>query len=500
MLDSSRTRVKAETGEPPTSDSGTDRRESIGKVVDAVAERAVQAAEAFRGWDQEAVDRVVHAAFEAAWNSRVELARMAFEETGIGVFEHKVVKNAWASLLVYEDIRYRRTVGVLSHDPVAGITQIAQPLGPIVATVPVTNPTSTTIFKALICLKTRNPVIFGAHRGARKTVRETARRLAEAVRAAGAPEGAIQVLPRSQTEYLRAAMGHHKVALILATGTSEIVRMAEASGTPTLGVGPGNVPVYVHESADLEYAARAIAHSKSFDNGTVCASEQALVVEKRVMKLLRPLLEARGVYFCTRAEMEALGPVCYDKDRQRMRADVVGRPAADIARSAGFKVPPRTRVLVAEPDGVGPDDPLSNEILAPVLALYQCETYEEAVRTCEAVNRHGGIGHTVGVYANDERVVNDFARMNAARILVNTPSTEGAVGGMFNSLRPSLTLACGAGARNLTTDNISTDHLLNIHRVARLRQNPRWASVSRATWLDPEIGPAEILRIYNRNY
>ncbi|MFB3854595.1 MAG: aldehyde dehydrogenase family protein [Vicinamibacterales bacterium] len=474
--------------------------DAIDRHVNEVVYRSAAAAEMFRRFEQDHVDRIVQAAFEAAWAARVELARLAADETGIGVFEHKVIKNAWASLLVFEDIRHRRTVGVLSHDPAAGITEIAQPLGPILATIPVTNPTSTAIFKALICLKTRNPVIFSPHRGARKSVRETVRLIDEAVTAAGAPPHAVQALARSQTDYLQRAMKHRKVALILATGTSSIVRMAEASGTPTLGVGPGNVPVYVHQSADLEYAARAIAHSKTFDNGTICASEQALVVEKAVGAALRPLLEARGAYFCTRSEMQALGPVCYDMEQGRMRPGVVGRPASYIAELAGFSVPPRTRLLIAEPGGVGPEHPLSNEILAPVLAFYQVDSYEEAVETCEAVNQRGGTGHTVGVYANDNRVVEDFARMNAARILVNTPSTEGAVGGIFNSLRPSLSLACGAGARNLTTDNISTDHLLNIHRVARLRPNQRWASIPRSRWLDASVSPAEILMEYNKNY
>ncbi|RPJ84836.1 MAG: aldehyde dehydrogenase family protein [Acidobacteria bacterium] len=480
--------------------AGSAEGDAIHRHVNEVVYRAAAAAEMFRRFEQDHVDRIVQAAFEAAWAARVELARLAADETGIGVFEHKVIKNAWASLLVFEDIRHRRTVGVLAHDPAAGVTQIAQPLGPILATIPVTNPTSTAIFKALICLKTRNPVIFSAHRGARKSVRETVRLLDKTVTAAGAPPHAIQALARSQTEYLDRAMRHKKVALILATGTSSIVRMAEASGTPTLGVGPGNVPVYVHKSADLEYAARAIAHSKTFDNGTICASEQALVVEKTVGAALRPLLEARGAHFCSHAEMEALGPVCYDTEQARMRPGVVGRPAPYIAALAGFSVPLRTRLLIAEPEGVGPDHPLSNEILAPVLALYQVDTYEEAIETCEAVNHRGGTGHTVGVYANDDRVVEDFARMNAARILVNTPSTEGAVGGIFNSLRPSLSLACGAGARNLTTDNISTDHLLNIHRVARLRPNQRWSSIPRSTWLDAGVNPGEILKAYNRNY
>lgn len=469
------------------------------QYTDELVTRAVKAAEVLRSFDQEQVDRIVRAAFEAAWAARIELARLAYDETGIGVFEHKVVKNAWASLLVYEDIRYRRTVGVVGDDPVAGITEIAQPKGPILATIPVTNPTSTTIFKTLICLKTRNPVILSPHRGARKCVRETVRILSEAASAAGAPPDAIQSMTRGQTDYLKRVMGHPKLALIVATGTSGIVHLAEASGTPTLGVGPGNVPIYVHRSADLPFAARMIVHSKTFDNGTICASEQALIVERDVGDLFLPMLAARGTYFCTREEMQRLGPVCFDMDQERMRADVVGQPAAVIASRAGFTVPEKTRLLIAEPDGIGREHPLSHEILAPVLALYRVSDYDEAIEACEAVNRRGGIGHTVGVYTTDERIVDDFARMNAARILVNTPSTQGAIGGIFNSIRPSLTLACGTGAGNVTTDNISTQHLLDIHRVARLRPNSRWNSVPRQTWLDASIDPAEILRIYNRD-
>jgi acetaldehyde dehydrogenase/alcohol dehydrogenase len=474
--------------------------ETPARYADDIVGRAWAAAARFRPFEQDEVDRIVRAVYEAAYAARLELARLAYDETRMGLYEHKVIKNAWASVLVYEDIRNRRTVGVVSQDPVAGVTEIAQPKGPILGTIPVTNPTSTTIFKALICMKTRNPVIFSPHRGARKCIKETARVLAEAAERAGAPRDAIQCITRAQSDYVNAIMHHRKLALILATGTSSIVRVAEASGTPTLGVGPGNVPVYVHASADFDGAARAIAHSKTFDNGTICASEQALIVERDVEERLRPWLEARGAYFCRPDEMRALGPVCWDAEQQRMRPDVVGQAAAVIAQRAGFSVPAKTRLIVARPDGIGPDHPLSHEILAPVLAEYVCGNYEEALKACEEVTLRGGVGHTVGVYANDERVIADFTRMNAARILVNQPSTEGAIGGLYNSLRPSLTLACGTGAGNLSTDNISTEHLLNIHRVARLRPNARWMNTPRTTWLDPAVGPSDILEIYNRNY
>ena len=474
--------------------------ETPGQYADEVVGRAAAAAQQFRQFDQDQVDRIVRAVYEAAFSARLDLARLAYDETRMGLYEHKVIKNSWASVLIYEDIRNRRTVGVVAQDPVAGITEIAQPKGPILGTIPVTNPTSTAIFKALICMKTRNPVIFSPHRGARKCIKETTRILAEAAANAGAPCDAIQCITRGPSEYFDRIMRHPQLALIIATGTNSVVREAEASGTPTLGVGSGNVPVYVHASADLAGAARAIAHSKTFDNGTLCASEQALIVERDVEKRLRPHLEARGAYFCNGEQMRALGPVCWDSDQQKMRADIVGQPAAFIAERAGFPVPPKTRLLIARPEGVGPEHPLSNEILAPVLAEYVCESYEAALEACEAVTERGGVGHTVGVYANDESVIADFGKMDAGRILVNHPSTEGAIGGIFNGLRPSLTLACGTGAGNLSTDNISTEHLLNIHRVARLRTNARWMGTSRDAWLDPSIGPNEILEIYNKNY
>lgn len=466
--------------------------------ADEVAGRAARAAIAYRSYTQAQVDRIVQRIFERAWEARLELARLAHEETGMGLYEHKAVKNAWASVLVYEDIRAVKTVGVLAHDEETGITEIAQPKGPILATVPMTNPTSTAIFKILICAKTRNPIILAPHRGARKSVRRAAEILRSAALEAGAPEDAVQWITQPETAALDAVMRHRKLALILATGTSEIVRRAQASGTPTLGVGPGNVPVYVHESADLALAARYILHSKTFDNGVVCASEQALVVEPLVDAALRPLMVARGAHFCTPDEAQALGPVCYDAARRAMRPEVVGKPAAEIAQRAGFTVGPRVRLLVACPEGIGPDHPLSHEILAPVLAYYVVPDYPAALRTCDALNHLGGIGHTVGLYANNEGIVADFAQMNAGRIVVNTPSTEGAIGGIFNALKPSLTLACGTGAGNLDTDNITVGHLLNIHRVARRRLNRRWIDVPRQAWLDPTLGSEAAHRLYSR--
>jgi acetaldehyde dehydrogenase / alcohol dehydrogenase len=474
--------------------------DAIDQYVGEMVGRAAEAAEAFRHFDQDQVDRVVEAVYRAAWKARIDLARLAIEETGMGIFEDKILKNSYATLLVYEDIRARRTVGVIGRDPLMGITEVAKPKGPILATIPVTNPTSTTIFKTLICMKTRNPVIFSPHRGARKCIREAARILAEAAVAAGAPANSVQCITRSQGEYVERLMRHPKLALILATGTPSIVRLAQMSGTPTLGVGPGNVPVYIHRSADLPLAARSIVFSKTFDNSTICGSEQALVVEPDVDAELRPLLEKLGAVFCTPEQVRALGAVCIDTDARKMRPDIVGQPAAFLAQKAGFTVPVGTTVLVGELEGVGPDYPLSYEILAPVLGYYRVPSEERAFDLCAAVNRWGGIGHTVSLYANDEQVIDRFSMLNAGRILVNTPSSQGAIGGSFNTLRPSLTLACGTDAGNVSTDNISTDQLLNVHRVARLRTNGRWHDKARARSLEDQVDADAIREIYNRNW
>ncbi|MBD3160884.1 MAG: aldehyde dehydrogenase family protein [Candidatus Eisenbacteria bacterium] len=471
------------------------------RYADELLQKAVAAAEAMLAFSQKEVDAIVEAVYRVAYAARIDLAVMAYEETGIGVLEHKVVKNAWASLLVYEDIRDLKTVGVVGHDPRAGITEIVQPKGPILALLPLTNPTSTAIFKILICLKSRNPVIFSPHRAARKSIKETVRLLEAAAVTAGAPPGAIQIATKPQKDHIEAVMRHRDLAMILATGTGSVVRWAQSSGTPTYGVGPGNVPVYVDRSADLPLAARSIVHSKTFDNGTVCASEQAIVALREIDGRLRELLEERGGYFCSQEDLAKLGQVAFDPVNRGMKADVVGRSAADIAERAGVSVPEGTRLLIVEPAGIGREYPLSHEILAPILAYYVVRSYDDAISTCIAVNEQGGIGHTVGLYANDERVIEDFGRlMHAGRICVNQPTTQGAIGGLFNTLSPSLTLSCGSGGGNITTDNISVSHLLNVHRVARRRVNSRWMQVPREIWQDPEVGPEEIRRLYNRNH
>lgn len=438
------------------------------RYVEEITEQAVLAAAEWARFDQDAADRVTEAVAAAALASSADLARMAADETGIGMFEDKVWKNEWAARAVRDDLRGRRTVGEIARDDEAGIVEIARPRGPVLALTPLTNPTSTVVFKCLIAAKTRNPVIFSPHRAARKCSREAARVCYEAAREAGAPEHAFQWITKSRKEVVEAVMRHRRIALILATGTGDVVTWAQQSGNPVIGVGPGNVPVYVHGDADPEAAARGILLSKTFDNGTVCASEQALIVARDVDAGVRAALRAGGAHFCSPEEATRLGAVAVDAERGGMSPAVVGRAARTIAEAAGFRVPDGTRLLIAEPGGIGRDHPLSLEILAPILALYVVEDLDAAVAAAAAVSRLGGIGHTVGVWTRDEGVIRRFTEeVPAGRVLIDQPTTQGAIGGVLNRLPASLTLGTGRG--NLTADNVSVEHLLVRQRVVRRR-------------------------------
>ena len=440
----------------------------IGLSVDEVMGKAKDAAESFRELNQEQTDRIVKAVYEAGFNNRVKLAKLACDETRLGVWEDKVMKNVIATRYVYHDIKDLKTVGVISEDKEHEVVEIAEPLGPIFALTPITNPTSTVLFKILISLKTRNPIIIRPHGAARKCSIESARICYEAALKAGAPDNCIQWVKRSSNEQTRDFMSHRKTALVLATGSVNLVREAYRSGNPAIGVGPGNVPVYIGRTADIPFAVEQIFVSKTFDNGTVCASEQALIANRDYVDEVINELKKRNAYFLTKDETELLEKIAYNKEQMVMNAGIIGQPATVIAKMAGFEVPHGTALLIAELDDVGLESPLSLEILAPILAFYIAVDFEHAIDMCRKINVHGGMGHTVSIFSNDEEKIEYFASvMNAGRILVNTPASHGALGGTYNALRPSLVLACGTGGKNITTDNISAKHLLNIHRVAR---------------------------------
>ena len=464
-------------------------------------DNAVHAATAFGRLDQAATDRIVRAVYLRALDERVALARMAAEETGLGNWRDKVIKNVIATQLVYEDIKGQRTVGVISENNRSGLIEVARPIGPVLGYVPVTNPSATTIFKILIALKTRNPLIISPPQAARRTCVAAATACLEAALAAGAPAHCIQWLARPTPKTLARLMADHRLALILATGTTSLVQKALQTGRPVLGVGPGNVPVYVGATADAAFAVRNILESKLLDNGTVCASEQAVVVKASAAQRVRTEFEAQGGFFLNDEQIAAVSRVAFDAERSTMAAAVVGQTANHIAASAGITVPQGTRVLLAQLDGVGPEQPLSAEILAPILAVYVESNFGPAIARCSEITRYGGTGHTAVIYSNNDERIEYFSEAVAAgRILVNVPATQGALGGMVTSLAPSFMLSCGPGGGNVTMDNITARHLLNVHRIARRRPDPKWAALAGEVYLDESVDAVELERRFHRNF
>ena len=438
-------------------------------LIEETIQKALIAAHSFTKLDQEQTNKITRAVYEVGFKNRWELAVMAHEETGIGNVHDKMVKNIMATRFVYRDIKDQKTVGVIGEDEEAMITEIARPMGPIFAVTPVTNPTSTALFKILIAMKTRNPIIIYPHGAARKCTIAAAEVCYKAALEAGAPEHCIQWIPRASREQVLAFMGHKRTALVLATGSVSLVKAAYSSGNPAIGVGPGNVPVYIGRSADVEFAVDQILTSKLFDLGTICASEQSVVVSRHNAKEVREEFIRQKAYFLSGEEMEKVGKIAINTAQKSMSPEVIGQPPEVIARLAGIEIPEGTRLLMAamEPHQVGIEWPLSLEILAPILAYYEVADFDSAIMLCKRINEHGGLGHTVSIYSNNQAKINYFAHtLNAGRIVVNTPSSQGALGGVYNSLTPSLTLACGSGGKNITTDNISARHLLNIQRIA----------------------------------
>ena len=443
-------------------------------MVEEIMQKAKAASQHFTNLDQDHTDRIVRAAYAAAFGQRKVLAEMAFKETGIGNVHDKTIKNIIATRFVYRDIRDQKTVGIISEDRKSGIVEIAKPLGPIFAITPVTNPTSTALFKILIALKTRNSLVIYPHGAARKCTIEAARICYEAALTEGAPENCIQWVSKASREQVLGFMSNHLTAMVMATGSVGLVRAAYSSGNPAIGVGPGNVPVYIGKSADVNFAVDQILLSKLFDNGTICASEQAVIASEYNADEVERVFIKKGAYFLNPEEAGKVGKICMNTYLQSMNAEIIGKPAVFIAELAGIKVPPKTNLLIARlmPDQVGIKWPLSLEILAPVLAFYRVKNFQEGIAMCKKINEHGGLGHTVSIFSNDNEKIRYFAQaLNAGRIVVNTPSSQGALGSLYNALVPSMVLACGSGGKNFTTDNITTRHLLNIQRIALRRVN-----------------------------
>ena len=437
--------------------------------------RVREAQQAYSGYSQEEVDKIFKAAAVAANGARIRLAKMAVEETGMGVAEDKVIKNHYAAEYIYNAYRDTKTCGVIEEDKAYGIQKIAEPLGVIAAVIPTTNPTSTAIFKTLLALKTRNGIIISPHPRAKGCTIEAARIVLEAAVAAGAPEGIIDWIDVPSLEMSNMVM--KEADIILATGGPGMVRAAYSSGKPAIGVGAGNTPAIIDESADIALAVNSIIHSKTFDNGMICASEQSVIVDKKIYKEVKKEFALRGCYFLKGEELEKIRKTILINGA--LNAKIVGQTANRIAELGGVKVPEGTKILIGEVESVELSEEFAHEKLSPVLAMYESKDFADALGKAEQLIADGGYGHTSSIYLNEvreEEKLAEFAgRMKTCRILVNTPSSHGGIGDLYNfKLAPSLTLGCGSWGGNSVSENVGVKHLLNIKTVAQRRENMLW--------------------------
>ncbi|MET8686302.1 bifunctional acetaldehyde-CoA/alcohol dehydrogenase [Streptomyces sp. NPDC004732] len=455
------------------------------EMVDGLVERALAALDRFAAYDQEQVDHIVKKASLAALSQHGELARQAVEETGRGLFEDKAVKNLFACEHVVNSLRGLKTAGVVSRDELNGVTEIAEPVGVVCAMTPVTNPTSTTIFKALIALKTRNPIVFAFHPSAQRCSAEAARIVRDAAVEAGAPEDCVQWVEEPSMEATGLLMHHEGISTILATGGNAMVKAAYSCGKPALGVGAGNVPAYVTRSGKLRRAVHDIVLSKAFDNGMICASEQAAILDAEIYDEGLAEFERLGAYVVTAAEKTKLeefvfGTTAFANNCSgaKLNAAVVGRSPQWIAEQAGFEVPEGTSVIVAECAEVGEGEPLTREKLSPVLALLKADTTEHGLELAARMVEFHGLGHSAAIHTEDEELAEEFGRrVKAVRVIVNAPSTFGGIGDVYNSFLPSLTLGCGSYGHNSVSNNVSAVNLVNIKRIGRRNNNMQWFKV-----------------------
>jgi acetaldehyde dehydrogenase / alcohol dehydrogenase len=446
--------------------------------LERLVNQARAAAAVFTQFTQEDVDRIVKAMALAGLDQAQHLAHMAVEETRLGVMEDKVIKNMVATEFAYNYIKDKRTVGVIREFPERNLVEVAEPIGVIFSITPITNPTSTVLFKCIMAIKTRNAVIFSPHPNAWRCCSEAVRIMYETARQHGAPEGVFTCLESHTLEDNAYLMRHRDIGLIDATGGPGAVKAAYSSGKPALGVGPGNTPVYLEKTADVSTAVTDIILSKTFDNGTICASEQTAVIDDEIYDLALRKFAELGSHICTHKETELLAHAVIDPETGFMQPASVGQKATDIARVAGIAVASNTKLLIAPIQGVGHAFPLSVEKLFPVLAVYRAKSVEEALRVCVEVNHLGGLGHTAVIFSRNDEVIGKFSEaMNAGRILVNSPGSVGAVGGIYNDLVPTFSFGCGTGGGNNTTDNVNIYHYLNIKRVARRTQAHMWFRV-----------------------
>ena len=445
--------------------------------VDALEERMASMRKAqaeFATFSQEQVDKIFYEAALAANKARIPLAKMAVEETGMGVVEDKVIKNHYAAEYIYNKYKDMKTCGVIEDDPAFGFKKVAEPMGIVAAVIPTTNPTSTAIFKCLIALKTRNAILISPHPRAKECTAEAARIVRDAAEKAGAPKGIIDWISVPSLELTNQLM--RDADIILATGGPGMVNAAYSSGTPALGVGPGNTPVIIDSTADVKLAVNSIIHSKTFDNGMICASEQSVTVLADIYDEVKAEFKARGCYFLKGAELDKVRETVIINGS--VNAKIVGQSAYKIAQIAGVEVPKSTKILIGEATSVEPSEAMAHEKLSPVLGMYKAKTFDEALAKAERLVADGGYGHTSSLYVNvneKEKIEKHYQAMKTCRVLINTPSSQGGIGDLYNfKMAPSLTLGCGSWGGNSVSGNVGPQHLLNIKSVAERRENMLW--------------------------
>ena len=450
----------------------------IKNMIDELVNNAHKALKEYMTFDQEKVNKIVHAMALAGLDKHMELARLAYEETGRGVLEDKIIKNMFSTEYIWHSIKNEKTVGIIYENDMEGYIEVAEPVGVVAGATPVTNPTSTTMFKSLICAKTRNPIIFGFHPSAQKSSVEAAKTLRDAAIKAGAPEHCIQWIEHPSIETTSILMNHPGVALVLATGGASMVKAAYSTGKPALGVGPGNVPCYIEKTANIERACTDLMLSKTFDNGMICASEQTVIVDEEISDKFEKFMTENSCYFLKDDEIEKVAKYVIKPDSGAVNPIIVGKSANFIAKEAGISVPEKTKILIAPIPDATPEYPLAFEKLSPVLAYIKVQNSLEGFEVCKKVLELGGLGHSAVIHSGNNELISEFGKsMKVGRVISNSPSSQGAIGDIYNTNTPSLTLGCGSYGHNSTTSNVSSVNLINKKRIAKRRVNMQWFKI-----------------------
>lgn len=445
--------------------------------VDQLVAKAKKSLVELMKLDQEKINKIVHAMAMAGVDKHMELAKAAVEETKRGIYEDKCIKNLYSTETIWHSIKYQKTCGVIDRDMQTGVIKVASPLGVVAGITPVTNPTSTTLFKSIISIMARNPIIFAFHPNAQNCSSMAAKTVYDAAVKAGAPKDCIQWVTKPSMEATTQLINHPNVAITLATGGNAMVKSAYSTGKPALGVGAGNVPAYFEKSADIRRSVNDIIVSKTFDNGMICASEQAVIVDKEIYDEVKKEFERNRAYIVPKKDIKKLEKYVINEERQMANPDIVGQSAMHIAEMAGISVPEGTKLLIAEVEGVGPNYPLTREKLSPVLAMLKAESTEDGFAKSRQMLEFNGMGHSASIHTfggNNELIESFAEQMEACRILVNSPSSIGGIGDLYNEMRPSLTLGCGSYGKNSVSENVSVHHLINVKTIAKRRNNMQW--------------------------